>query len=75
MSNYEQYLSSLSMLKKMRKDGIISSEEYQKAESAIADKYCIKKVSIIRANDLINSPFRAMYIREEKEEKQDEKRS
>lgn len=75
MNNYEHYLSALLMIKKMKKDGVINDEEYQKSESAIAEKYCIKKVSIIRANDLINSPFRAMYIRDEKEEKQDEERS
>ena len=64
----ERYLISLSNLKSMLKKGIISDRDFIKAESLIAEKNSIKKISIYRPNDLINSPFRAMYIHGRKEE-------
>ena len=65
--NIERYYSSLLMYKKLLVDGEISQDEYDKIESKLAKKYCIKTDSIIRSNDLINSSFRAMYIHESKE--------
>lgn len=69
MSNLELYLLSLEPIKKMFFDGLITDKEYLKSEAFLADEYCIKKFSLYRANDLINSPFRVMYISEKKEVK------
>lgn len=69
MSNVELYLLSLEPIKKMFFDGLITDKEYLKSEAFLANKYCIKKFSLYRANDLINSPFRVMYISEKKEVK------
>lgn len=63
----ESYLLSLSNAKAMLEEGIIDLGDFDKAEAFLARKYCIKKLSIYRPNDLINTPFRAIYIHEEKE--------
>lgn len=72
MSKLNRYLLSIENLKAMYKDGLIDAKDYQKAESFLAKKYCIKKVSLYRANDLINIPFRVMYIHGKKEVKSNE---
>ena len=66
-TNIENYQSSLSIVVSMYKNGLISDKDYQKAESHLAKKYCIKKGSIYRSNDLINKPFRAIYMMQKKE--------
>ncbi len=53
MSNQERYLAAMAMLTTMVAKGIISEQEYAKMERHFAKKYCIKKGSIYRKNDLI----------------------
>ena len=69
MSKLNRYLLSIENLKAMYKDGLIDAKDYQKAESFLAKKYCIKIDSIIRSNELINSSFRAIYVGAKKEVK------
>jgi len=69
MNNNEQYLQALSLIKLMKKSGIISDSDYKKSESFLAKKYCIKKGSLFRPNDLINSSFRVIYMTSQKEVK------
>ena len=69
-TNIENYQSSLSIVVSMYKNGLISDKDYLKAESHLAKKYCIKKDSIYRQNDLIFTQKRAIYI-VPKEEVQD----
>ena len=66
-TNIENYQSSLSIVISMYKNGLISDKDYLKAENHLAKKYCIKKGSIYRSNDLINKPFRAIYMMQKKE--------
>lgn len=49
----ECYIASMLVIRKMRENGIISGEEYEITEHAIAEKYSIPKLSIYRDNDLI----------------------
>lgn len=65
--NIERYYSSLSIVNSMYEKGLINEKEYAKAENYLAKKYCIKKGSIYRSNDLINKPFRAIYMMQKKE--------
>lgn len=69
MNNNEQYLQALNLIISMRKCGVISDSEFKKSESFLAKKYCIKKGSLLRPNDLINNSFRAMYMTNRKEVK------
>ena len=71
MNNNEQYLQALNLIILMRKSGVISDSEFKKSESFLAKKYCIKKGSLLRPNELINTSFRAIYMTEEKEAKKD----
>ena len=66
-TNIENYQSSLSIVISMYKKGLISDKDYLKAENHLAKKYCIKKGSLYRSNDLINNPFRVIYIVQKKE--------
>ena len=66
--NVEQYYSSLVHLIAMKNRGILNDDDFVKAESALASKYCIKKDSLYRANDLINNHFRVIYILSKKED-------
>ena len=65
--NIESYYSSLVHLIAMKNRGILNEADFQKAESVLASKYCIKKDSLYRANDLINNRFRVIYILPKKE--------
>lgn len=65
--NIESYYSSLVHLIALKNRGIINEADFQKAESVLASKYCIKKDSLYRANDLINNRFRVIYILPKKE--------
>lgn len=67
MDNRSCYLNALILLRSMKMQGIINEKEYNQSEEMLAKKYCIKIVSLYRPMDLINSPFRAMYIADEKE--------
>ncbi len=53
MSNEEKYMAALAMLNTMISQEIITEQEYVKMERHFAKKYCIKKGSIYRKNDLI----------------------
>ena len=64
------FCTSLAPLKVMERNGVITHAEYLKAEGYLAKKYCIKKDSIYRQNDLIFTQKRAIYI-VPKEEVQD----
>ena len=66
--NIESYYSSLVHLISLKNRGIINEADFQKAESVLASKYCIKKDSLYRANDLINNRFRVIYILPKKED-------
>ena len=65
--NIEQYYSSLVHIIAMKNKGILNDADFLKAESVLASKYCIKKDSLYRANDLINNRFRVIYILPKKE--------
>ena len=51
-SNLEMYYLSLAPIKLMYENGIITKQDYSKAESLLADKYCIKKGNMYRLIDL-----------------------
>lgn len=57
VSDKEKYLNVLALLVSMRSRGVISALDFNKAERYITKKYCIKKGSIYRPNDLINFLF------------------
>ena len=42
LSNVEKYMTSLAPINTLFNEGIITAEEYKKAEQILADKYCIK---------------------------------
>ena len=67
LSNVEKYMTSLAPINTLFNEGIITAEEYKKAEQILADKYCIKPEDIHRPNDLIISGFRVIYMHENKE--------
>ncbi len=71
MNSSERYLQALNLAISMKKSGVISDSEFRKSESFLAKKYCIKKGSLLRPNDLINNSFRAMYMTNRKEVKND----
>ena len=73
ITNVEKYYSSILPVRKMLDSKIISEEDYKKAEAHLADKYCIKISNVYRLNDLIKTPFRVMYIHDEKEVKNDDR--
>ena len=70
-SKYESYLQALVLLKKLLSDDIISLSDFNKSEAFFAKKYCIKKGSLYRSNDLINNSFRAIYMTDQKEVEND----
>jgi hypothetical protein len=57
-----RFQTSLAVFKMMDKAEVISHNDFLKVESLLANKYCIKKGSIYRENDLIFSRKRVMYI-------------
>ena len=73
ITNIEKYYSSMLPVRKMLESKIISEEDYKKAETHLAEKYCIKISNIYRLNDLIKTPFRVMYICDKKEVKNDDR--
>lgn len=60
--NEINYLNAITQAKSMLSKGIISWDEYLKIEEKMAEKYNLEKTSLYRANDLINSSFRVMYM-------------
>lgn len=71
--NIESYVSSLTPIKNLLKMGTISISEFIIAEDHLAKKYCIKKGSLFRPNDLINSSKRVIYSTAKKEVENDAK--
>ena len=57
----EHYFSSLVPIKSMLHSGLITQDEYIIAEKYLANKFCIKKGSLYRENDLINIRKRVIY--------------
>ena len=71
-SNLEKYYLSMAPIKKMFDIGTITNPEYQKAESFLADKYCIKKGNLYRLNHLTIPRSRVIYMITEEEVKSNE---
>jgi len=51
-SNLERYYLSIAPMKLMYDDGLMTKQDYIKAESFLAEKYCIKKGNLYRLIDL-----------------------
>ncbi len=65
--NVDQYLSSKKVIESMLLRGLISCEDFKKADSYLAKKYCIKADSIYRSNHLLFSGKRVIYSTAKKE--------
>ncbi len=52
-ANLESYLASMLQAKKMLSQGVISSDDYAKIDTIIAEKYGISSCSLYRGIDLI----------------------
>ncbi|AUD65475.1 hypothetical protein BK011_07130 [Tenericutes bacterium MZ-XQ] len=74
-SNLEKYLLSITPLKTMFEKGIMTKQDYQKAESHLADKYCIKKGNLYRLIDLTIPLKRVIYSVSEEEVNHDKENS
>jgi hypothetical protein len=70
-SNLEMYYLSLTPIKSMFENGLMTKQDYLKAESLLADKYCIKKGSLYRLIDLTIPSKRVIYRVSEEEVKHD----
>ena len=68
LTNIEKYLTSLAPITSLFNSKQITPDEYIKAESFLAKKYCIKDDDIHRPNHLIIKGFRAIYMYDKKEE-------
>ena len=73
-NNIERYFMALAPIQAMERNGIITHAEFLKAEDFLAKKYYLKKHNIYRANDLINSSKRVIYILPKKEAQNDTKK-
>ncbi len=51
-SDLEKYYLSIKPIRELLNKGIINKDEYLKAESIIAEKYCIKIDNLYRLNSL-----------------------
>ena len=51
-SNLEKYFLSITPMKLMLEEGLLTKPDFIKAESFLADKYCIKKGNLYRLIDL-----------------------
>ena len=56
-ANLESYLASMMQAKKMLSQGILTSEDYDKIDTIIADKYGVSSCSLYRGIDLIYNNF------------------
>ena len=56
-SKLESYLASMMQAKKMLSKGVISSDDYIKIDTIIAEKYGISSCSLYRGIDLIHRGF------------------
>jgi len=73
-SSIEKYYLSIKSFQKMFDAGIINSQDYQKAESFLAEKYCIKKGNLYRLNHLTIPRSRVIYMIHEEEDQNNEKK-
>lgn len=72
-SDLEKYLLSIAPLEKMFEEGTINKSEYEKSETYLAKKYCIKKGNLYRRNLLTKPSKRVIYVMSEEEVNRDEK--
>ena len=56
-ANLESYLASMMQAKKMLSKGVVSSDDYIKIDTIIAEKYGISSCSLYRGIDLIHRDF------------------
>lgn len=70
-TNLEKYFLSMAPFRKMLEKGVMTKQDYQKAESFLADKYCIKKGNLYRLIDLTIPSKRVIYRVSEEEVKHD----
>lgn len=66
--NVENYYASLMQIKSMLSLNIINNDDFNKIEDIIANKYCIKKSSIYRSNNLIHFSFRGNIVHNKEDE-------
>ena len=72
-SNLEKYFLSITPIKLMLEDGLLTKPDFIKAESYLVDKYCIKKGNLYRQIDLTIPRNKVIDIVPVKEVKSDEK--
>ena len=70
-SNLEKYYLSIAPVKLMLEKGVITKQDYIKAESFLADKYCIKNGHLYRLNNLTIPRNRVIDMIPEEEVKED----
>ena len=70
-TNLEKYYLSIAPIKKMYENGLISKNDYHKAESFLAEQYCIKKGNLYRLIDLTIPAKGVIYRVSEEEVKED----
>jgi len=66
-SNLENYYLSITPTRLMFEKGIMTKQDYQKVESFLADKYCIKKGNLYRLINLTIPSKRMIYSVSEEE--------
>ena len=67
MDNLNRYVNAVKVAEVMFQKGIITKDDFNKVESELAKKYCIKPNSIFRLNDLINEAKRVINSNTKKE--------
>lgn len=67
MDNLNRYVNGIKAIETMFIKGIIDEEDFNKAETHLAKKHCIKPNSIFKLNDLINEAKRVIYSNTKKE--------
>jgi uncharacterized protein YqgQ len=72
-TNLEKYFLSIKPVMGMFNEGILSKSDFIKAESFIADKYCINKNNLYRLNNLTKPPKQVIYSVSKKEVKDETK--
>jgi hypothetical protein len=70
-SNLEKYYLSIAPVKLLLEKGVITKQDYLKAESFLADKYCIKNGHLYRLNNLTIPRNRVIDMISEEEVKDD----
>jgi hypothetical protein len=66
-ANIEKYYLSMAPIQKMFEEKLISKQDYQKAESFLAEQYCINKGNLYRLNDLTILSKRVIYVLSEED--------